>query len=108
MEHMKKKKGLATALMILFLTLSACSKTAQQGQMQQQTRQTGQMGVRPQDFCMADDDCACGVHKNTGECFYGNKEFVNASKQCPDFCTGIAAMFEIKCVENRCKQVRIK
>lgn len=58
--------------------------------------------------CTIDSDCACGTHKDTGECFYGNKAFVNVEEQCPDFCTGIAAMFEIKCVDNECEQVRIK
>lgn len=58
--------------------------------------------------CVTDSDCACGTHKSTGECFYGNKAFVNVEKQCPDFCTGIAAMFEIKCINKECKQVRIQ
>jgi len=57
--------------------------------------------------CTTDADCACGTHKTTGACFFGNQEFVNVEKQCPDFCTGIAAMFEIKCVNSECKQVRI-
>ena len=56
--------------------------------------------------CSVDSDCACGTHKDTGDCFVGNKEFVNVEKQCPDFCTGIAAMFEIRCVNNECRQVR--
>ncbi len=58
--------------------------------------------------CVTDSDCACGTHKSTGECFFGNKAFVNVEKQCPDFCTGIAAMFETKCVNKECKQVRIQ
>lgn len=56
--------------------------------------------------CVQDSDCACGKNA-AGECFYGNKNYVNVEEQCPDFCTGIAAMFEIKCVENECRQVRI-
>jgi hypothetical protein len=59
-----------------------------------------------QTSCATDDDCACGTHIDTGDCFIGNKAFVNVEKQCPDFCTGIAAMFEIRCVDNNCKQVR--
>jgi len=58
--------------------------------------------------CKTDSDCACGTHKDTGACFVGNKEFVNIEKQCPDFCTGIAVMFETKCVNDECKQVRIQ
>jgi hypothetical protein len=61
-----------------------------------------------QTSCKTDDDCACGTHKDTGDCFYGNKAFVNVEEQCPDFCTGIAAMFEIKCISDECKQVRIQ
>ena len=56
--------------------------------------------------CVQDSDCACGKNA-AGECFYGNRNYVNVEEQCPDFCTGIAAMFEIRCVENECKQVRI-
>jgi hypothetical protein len=58
--------------------------------------------------CVADSDCACGKHKSSGECFYGNKAFVNVEEQCPDFCTGIAVMFEIKCINKECEQVRIE
>ncbi len=63
-------------------------------------------GVPVEKRCMQDSDCACGKNA-AGDCFYGNKDYVNVSQQCPDFCTGIAAMFEIKCVENECTQVRI-
>ncbi|MDD5111259.1 MAG: cupredoxin family copper-binding protein [Candidatus Altiarchaeota archaeon] len=57
-------------------------------------------------YCSSDSDCACGVHRTTGECFYGNKDYVDAMKQCPDFCTGIAAQFAIICVNNLCTQVK--
>jgi hypothetical protein len=57
-------------------------------------------------YCNNDSDCACGTHINTGECFYGNKAFVNVEKQCPDYCTGIAAMFETRCVDKECKKVK--
>lgn len=56
--------------------------------------------------CAQDSDCACGKNA-AGECFYGNINYVNVEEQCPDFCTGIAAMFETRCVENECTQVRI-
>jgi hypothetical protein len=58
-------------------------------------------------FCNSDADCACGTHIKTGECFTGNKAYVNIEKQCPDFCTGIAAMFTTACIDNVCQQVRI-
>ncbi|MFN3910376.1 MAG: DUF333 domain-containing protein, partial [Candidatus Anstonellaceae archaeon] len=38
-------------------------------------------------FCLKDSDCACGTNTITKECFAGQKEFVNTSVQCPDFCT---------------------
>lgn len=56
--------------------------------------------------CTTDADCACGTHIESGACFAGNKAFVNVDKQCPDYCTGIAAMFETKCVDKNCKIVR--
>lgn len=57
-----------------------------------------------QTSCAQDSDCACGKNIATGECFYGNKDYVNVSQQCPDFCTGIAGNLEIKCVDNKCVQ----
>ena len=66
------------------------------------------VSVSDEVLCVKDSDCACGVHIDTGECFYGNKDFVDVSRQCPDFCTGIAAMFETRCVEKVCTQVRIR
>lgn len=56
-------------------------------------------------FCVSDSDCACGVHIESRVCFTGNKEYVDISDQCPDFCTGIAGNFEVRCVENTCKSV---
>lgn len=57
-----------------------------------------------ENYCETDDDCACGLHVNTGECLYGNKKHVNTTRQCPDFCTGIAGNLEIKCIDNTCQQ----
>jgi hypothetical protein len=61
-------------------------------------------------WCQVDEDCVCGgIDKNTGDCFVGNlayqKEFVDMSQQCPDFCTGIAGNFVTKCVNNVCQNV---
>ncbi len=53
-------------------------------------------------FCQTDFDCACGVDKETGKCSFGNKNFIDTSKQCPDFCTGFAGNIRIKCVNNLC------
>lgn len=57
-------------------------------------------------FCILDSDCACGRSNATGECFYGNRNFVNASEQCPDFCSGIGGNLEIKCINSECRQVQ--
>ncbi|MEM0438184.1 MAG: DUF333 domain-containing protein [Candidatus Micrarchaeia archaeon] len=57
-------------------------------------------------YCAADSDCGCGTHIITGECFVGSRPFVNVEKQCPDYCTGISAMFETKCVNHQCKIVK--
>lgn len=61
-------------------------------------------------LCNVDADCTCGgLDKNTGECFVGNKlyasKFVDFSKDCPDFCTGIAGHLETRCVSNKCQNV---
>jgi hypothetical protein len=61
--------------------------------------------IIPELMCSTDSDCACGTKKDTRECFYGNKEFVNIEEQCPDFCSGIAGNFEIKCISNKCTQI---
>ncbi len=61
--------------------------------------------VVDESYCNFDEDCACGIHKETSECFYGNKAYVDTNQQCPDFCTGIAGNLIIKCVNNECMQV---
>ena len=57
-------------------------------------------------YCLTDSDCSCGVRIGMNECFYGNKEFVDTKKQCPDFCNGIAANLVIICENKTCIQVR--
>jgi len=57
-------------------------------------------------YCSYDLDCACGGRIGSSECFYGNKKYVDAKKQCPDYCSGIGGEYEIKCVANQCIQVR--
>lgn len=56
-------------------------------------------------YCRMDEDCACGVNNETGNCFYGNKNYVDTSQQCPDFCTGIGGNLVIDCINNRCTQI---
>jgi len=68
---------------------------------------------RGKDFCTTDNECVCGgIDAQTGDCFVGNKgyyeHFVDPSKDCPDFCTGIAGNRETKCVRNTCAIVQRK
>lgn len=57
-------------------------------------------------LCDGDFDCTCGVHIETGDCFYGNKEYVDFTRQCPDFCSGFAGNLRVKCIEGECTQVQ--
>jgi putative hemolysin len=61
-----------------------------------------------EEFCRSDEDCACGTHVKTGKCFYGNKLYVDTTKQCPDFCSGFAGNLMIQCVNDECRQVPAK
>ena len=56
-------------------------------------------------FCKDDADCACGMHIETGDCFYGNKMYVDIVGQCPDFCSGIDGKLKLRCINNMCKQI---
>lgn len=69
--------------------------------------QTQNPDIPAEKNCGQDTDCACGVHIATRGCFYGNKNYVDASQQCPDFCSGITGNLVIKCVQGICKQVSI-
>ena len=55
-------------------------------------------------YCSQDSECSCGTEIGSGDCFYGNKDFVDETQQCPDFCTGIAGNLVIKCIGNQCVQ----
>lgn len=61
----------------------------------------------PEKYCQIDADCACGSHKSSGACFYGNRSFVNVQKQCPDFCSGIDGQAGIRCENNTCVQKKV-
>lgn len=61
-------------------------------------------------YCNVDADCTCGgIDTQTSDCFVGNKlyasKYVDFSRDCPDFCTGIAAHLETKCVSHICQNV---
>ena len=64
----------------------------------------GVCSVASAQYCKSDNDCACGTDRESGECAYGNKDYIDEKKQCPDFCGGIAGNLEVKCVDNKCNQ----
>lgn len=58
--------------------------------------------------CQEDSDCACGRHKTTKECFFGNAKYVDPLlRPCPDFCTGLDGRLRTKCVKGECRQVKV-
>jgi len=60
--------------------------------------------LNKENSCEKDEDCACGIHINTGDCFYGNKAYVDTSYVCPDFCTGIKGDWIVTCRDFQCTQ----
>ncbi len=64
-------------------------------------------------YCNVDADCTCGgIDTKTSKCFVGNKlyssKYVDLTRDCPDFCTGIGGNLETKCVDHACKTVQRK
>lgn len=93
--------------LFLFIFVIAC--TSQPPQINDFENNNGGRIAAPS-WCQVDDDCVCGgIDQNTGDCFVGNKayqkEFVDMSRQCPDFCTGIANHLVTKCINNVCQNV---
>ena len=56
------------------------------------------------DYCDSDEDCACGVDIDTGNCAIGHFNYINTAIICPDFCAGIHGGFIISFLDNRCIQ----
>jgi hypothetical protein len=52
--------------------------------------------------CARDTDCACGTHISTGECFHGNRNYVNTLRQCPNYCP-LGINQGMICVDNICR-----
>jgi len=69
---------------------------------------SGCVQTLPEKECNTYIDCACGVHKTTGECFYGNYKYVDISQQCSDFCTGISGNLRVQCINGECIQKLIQ
>ena len=68
----------------------------------------GQCAVESAQYCDRDSDCSCGTDINSGQCAYGNKKYINETKQCPDYCSGIAGDKEIICENHKCTQAAKK
>lgn len=80
------------ALVLLLAALAACGGSSRSHPVDERA-------------CAAATDCACGVRLSTQECFVGNRAFVDSTRQCPDFCTGIDGQRTIECVNGQCESV---
>ena len=63
----------------------------------------GECSPERPNYCEKDSDCACGMYKSTRDCFYGSKDFVDVTQQCPGFCNGIVGNLEVRCEQYQCK-----
>ena len=104
---MKRENILIGILAIGMVLISGCieEKPRVNESANETLNQTPAVNKTDKSVCTSSSDCACGADKETGDCAFGNKEFIDVSVQCPDFCSGIAGHLELKCIENRCIQV---
>ena len=56
--------------------------------------------------CQTDSDCACGVNKDTRQCASGNRNYIDTTVQCPDYCSGLDGKTSTVCQNNYCTMVR--
>jgi eight-cysteine-cluster-containing protein len=102
---MAVKKTTAVFFICLLLLIGGCSYG--KGFF---TKEPSQAELKKMNFCQTDSDCVCGgTDRTTGRCFLGSKEYyekyVDSSKECPDFCSGIEGNLVVKCgIDNRCFQ----
>jgi hypothetical protein len=94
---------------LFFILLVACTAVPPKN-IEPTQAPSGDKFLENPSFCNVDADCTCGgIDKKTDNCFVGNKLYasknVDMSRDCPDFCTGIAAHLETKCVSNECKNI---
>jgi hypothetical protein len=83
---MEKKLLLFVCIVSIAIFVSGCSMT-------------GNMSLTGSESqCDTIHDCACGVHIKNGNCFLGNKMYVNQTDICPDFCK-----FRFDCVNGQCE-----
>jgi len=72
-----------------------------------ETKTTCPQDCKAEQGCQKDEDCGCGRNIKTGECSFGNKNYIDTKQQCPDFCTGFTGNLRIKCISNKCKQIEV-
>jgi hypothetical protein len=54
--------------------------------------------------CITEADCACGKSTTTNQCAFGNRQYIDTTQQCPDFCSGITGRLKLVCKNNICVQ----
>ncbi|MBI4738095.1 eight-cysteine-cluster domain-containing protein [Candidatus Woesearchaeota archaeon] len=101
-------KSAFVALIVVMILTAGCAQLAAPGGLVRTPPQKKETAPNPLS-CSIDEDCVCqGIDKKTGNCFIGNKQYyekyVDKSKGCPDFCSGIAGNLVVKCVNNECLQ----
>src|SRR4030042_6543857 len=100
---MKKIITLATLFGAIILLDGCVKQNAINNTSQEQPKQTVS-----EKSCQKDDDCACGRHIDTKQCFFGNAKYVDPNlKPCPDFCAGIDGRMQTKCIDGECRQVKV-
>jgi hypothetical protein len=57
-------------------------------------------------YCKTDFDCVCGMDK-LGKCDFGNKDYVQQSRDCREFCQNLSKDAELKCISGRCTFVAV-
>ena len=108
-QKIKRIKVKMVYIVILILILSASAILFSKLQKTQEERLNDLNLTK--DFCIQDSDCICdGVDIQTKVCFIGNmgyyNKYVDRSKACPDFCTGISGNLKTACVNNTCKLIK--
>jgi len=107
-----KKTIIISTLFLFLLFLSGCVKQTTNLPLPNSIPQNGAPQKPPtqtssEKSCKTDNDCACGKHKTTKQCFFGNVEFVDPTVgACPDFCGGIDGKLKVTCVNSECVQTR--
>lgn len=104
------KKMTLFAFSVLAILLLGCASIESPPNEIPKTNAPTQSDLDSMLVCSSDSDCICdGFDENKDRCYLGNTDYynkyVNKSRDCPDFCTGIAGNLAVKCVDSRCMQM---